>query len=290
MRRLFIILAALIMGSTAASSQTANCKQSECEGSIRNVHDDGHYKFYTTSRIYEVGDEFIYETCVQNVGERDLEVDWMIPGPKSVVPVGCAVPAPRSFPYKKTLASHSGCLQYGALWEWKNVPFHPHENDESAIAVENTMSCRDSKITQVLEGISPLRSISFSTERFGPSVYSDFDTTMSRMDFFVTVSPDTDLGVISTSIEAKFSPAYDNKSEFYSRGFEIRPSGEQGYQRMLSGARGTFSGGTILAEGEVKYEMEIPKNPVQKFIRYDVLSQGEKTVASIDIPIWVSGD
>ena len=289
MYRLAIILAALAIGPTAAISQIRTCDHHECDASVKNEHNHGNYRFFTTSQVYKKGDDFIYETCVQNIGKNDLEINWIIPGPNSVVPKGCAIKAKRPFPSKETIGNYSACLRYGANWEWKRAPFHPHRDDAPAISNESDNDCRKFHKAQNVGGKSSVRHISFLAQRFGSSDNNNFAKTLSKMDFVVTVTPKPGRGVFSTSIDTIFSPAYLNHPDYYSKGFTIRPSETAIQQKVFVDAKGNFSGTHILEKGTVKYEMKIPENPIQRFVRYDVLSAQGKAVASIDVPIWVSG-
>ncbi|MDE0521013.1 MAG: hypothetical protein OXH79_03550 [Boseongicola sp.] len=285
------VLATLILVPSVALSQIATCTHQECKGSIRNEHNHGGYRFFTTSHVYQDGDDFIYETCVENVGENDVEINWAIPGPNSVVPRGCAISARRPFPKRQTMDNYSGCLRYGAYWEWKRAPFHPHRSDELGISYEDQIGCREIYAAQSFRKMaSSVREVSFSAQRFGASVHGDSTKTLSKMDFVVTVTPKPDLGTFFTSIETSFSPAYENHPNYYTKGFTIRPSKSAYDQDLFAGAKGIYDGGTVLWKGAVKYEMKIPKDPVQKYVRYDVLSANDDAVASIDVPVWVSGN
>ena len=74
----------------------AECSKAACLGELQlpggNVLG---YKFVTTSRVYPGHNVTVYETCVQNQSDRDMEFNWFIPGPNTFVPSGYSCSNPR---------------------------------------------------------------------------------------------------------------------------------------------------------------------------------------------------
>lgn len=287
MRQLVIVVSFLVLAPIVTHAQTANCKQRECIGKAPNEYDHGDYHYLTTSRVYKDGNDHFYETCVQNLGSNDLEVNWIIPGPDTVVPKGCAVTAPRPFAKRDTIDTHRGCLRYGAKWEWDRSPFFPHANDQEQISNEAKTKCKDVKISEAQQIQLPVRDIAVAMERFGPSLHEDFKRTLSRIEFNVGIDANFDERIFVTKISAKFSAAYENQSEFYSKGFTIRPTDYFIDNDFFAEATGKPLGGFFVRSALIEYTLPIPKNPVQSFVRYAVFSVDEKPVASIDVPVWV---
>ncbi len=291
---MYLILFALIAFLTIPSvslSQTATCSQRECTGKAPTDHNHGAYHFLTKSRVYQVGNDHFYETCIENLGSNDLEVNWAIPGPESVVPVGCALRAPRPFARRATIDTYSSCLRFGASWDWDRSPFFPHESDQERNSNEAGKDCRTYYMAKAATvGESPVRDLAFQVERFGPSQYDNFKRTLSKIDFDIAINVHPEDGVFVTSISAKFSPAYLYQPEYYSKGFVIRPTEQFIKQDIFSGATGNPLGGYFGNAALIEYTLPIPAKPVQQFVRYAIFSGDEKSVASVDVPIWVNAE
>ena len=288
MHRIIAVSILILATPFPSFSQTATRSLSECVGKQPSDHNHGDYHFLTKSRVYKDGGDHIYETCVQNLGSTDLEVNWVIPGPDTVVPVGCAIPATRPHSKRQTIDTYRSCLRYGANWEWDRSPFFPHVSEQEQISDEKGKNCEDVVVSELTTISSTVRDIEFSTERFGPSSYSDFENTLSKISFNIKIDAKPEEGVFVTTIAASFSKAYVEQAEFYSKGFMIRPSDDFVERGFFSNAQGNPLGGFYGGDASIVYALAIPENPVQKFVRYAVFSVDKNRVASIDVPIWVN--
>ena len=122
----------------------AQCVKAPCQG--ENKLPGGNalgYKFITTSRVYPGHNVEVYETCVENQSDRDMEFNWFIPGPSTFVPVGYSCSSPRSKLTHKDAPSYAGCLYYGNDWARDHATFIPHVDDQSKIdAEQNDPLCK----------------------------------------------------------------------------------------------------------------------------------------------------
>lgn len=87
--RALLITSFFAVSAAGAEAQEPNCALRVCPGKAPNPHGDANYQFKTTSRVYKDGRDEMFVTCVQNTGDKDMEVNWVIPGPETVVLKGC---------------------------------------------------------------------------------------------------------------------------------------------------------------------------------------------------------
>jgi len=282
-RYLTLTLLVILAMPLPSLSQTATCNMRECLGKLPSDHNDGNYHFLTKSRVYKDGRDYIYETCVQNLGTNDLEVYWVIPGPETVVPVGCAIPDFRPHHERKTADTYRGCLRYGAKWVWDRSYFFPHESEMARISEEAGKDCSTHYASEAVSaGISaPVRDITFTMERFGSSVHADFRKTLSKIEFNIDIAVYPEKRIYKTTLSAKFSPAYEKQPNYYSKGFEIRPTDYSG--KLLSNAKGEPSGGYFDGQASIVYTLPIPDKPIQKSVRYAVHSMSPYGLMPIDM-------
>ena len=127
----------------------ADCGQEKCQGALRQPHSDSDgYNFVTTSRIYPKANVFVYETCVENSSDRDMDFNWFIPGPHTKVPSGFSCSNPRPMLTHKDLDTYPGCLYYGNGWTKDRGNFLPHITDQSKIDTESKdKDCKGGVVT-----------------------------------------------------------------------------------------------------------------------------------------------
>ncbi|MFC0808556.1 hypothetical protein ACFHWW_24395 [Ensifer sp. P24N7] len=286
MFRALLITSLSLVSAAGAEAQEPNCALRTCPGKAPNRHGDANYQFRTTSRVYKDGRDEMFVTCVQNTGDKDMEVNWVIPGPETVVLKGCAVTAPRPHDTRRILDNHKGCLRYGASWKWTKAPFIPHASDAGSISGE-VGDCRSLYVVDAQPVPSQPRNIRIEAERFGSSVYEEFQRTLSRIFYALSVDVNREENVYKTSIKITITSAYKDQPEYYSNGFEIRASEDIGSTEYMASASGNAQGGEFADGGLIEYTLPIPEKAVQRFLRYRVLSSDDKQVASFDVPIWI---
>ncbi|RVQ04156.1 hypothetical protein [Sinorhizobium meliloti] len=284
--RALLITSLYFVSAAGAEAQEPNCALRVCPGKAPNPHGDANYQFRTTSRVYKDGRDEMFVTCVENTGSKDMEVNWVIPGPETVVLKGCAVTAPRPHDTRQVLDNHKGCLRYGASWKWTKAPFIPHAADAGSIAGE-VGDCRSLYVVDARQVPSQPRDMRIEAERFGSSVYEEFQRTLSRIFYALSIDVNQAENVYTTSIKITISSAYKDQPEYYSKGFEILASEEIGSSEYVASASGNAQGGEFVDGGVIEYTLPIPEKAVQRFLRYRVLSSDDKQVASFDVPIWV---
>lgn len=284
--RALLITSLCFVSAAAAGAQEPNCALRTCPGKAPNMHGDANYQFKTTSRVYKDGRDEMFVTCVQNTGDKDMEVYWVIPGPETVVLKGCAVTASRSHDTRRVLDNHKACLRYGASWKWTKSPFIPHADDAGSISSE-VGDCRSLYVVGTQHVPSQPRDIRIEAERFGSSVYKEFQRTLSRIFYALSIDVNREENVYKTSIKITITSAYKDQPEYYSEGFEIRASEEIGSTEYMASGSGNAQGGKFVDGGVIEYTLPIPEKAVQRFLRYRVLSSDDKQVASFDVPIWV---
>jgi hypothetical protein len=136
-RRIIATLVLLQTATVPVLAADATCTLKTCPGKLVNPYEDGHYKFATSSRVYKSGRDFIFETCAQNNGINHLDFNWLIPGPDSWIPPGCAIPSRRPRQTSNQLNGQKGCLIYGNSGQTARIEFIPHETDKDLLSKED---------------------------------------------------------------------------------------------------------------------------------------------------------
>ena len=132
------IAAAALVGIAHPSSAE------QCQGTVQNQATPPGYSFVTTSRVYQDGYGFaVYETCVANTGNRDLWIDWYIPGPTSYILPGKALPSARLFPSPDKPTPFAGCFEYGNLSNTRLEHFVGDLSDAENVTQEEAIGCAE---------------------------------------------------------------------------------------------------------------------------------------------------
>jgi hypothetical protein len=123
--RTFTLLAFV---TTGIASFSVSALADKCEWNNRRVERPDVYEFATSSWVRAEHNGHRYYTCVENLQDRALWINWFIPGPKSYIPARTVLSSPRWF---STRATHDidGCLQYGNHREPMKELFIGHAKD-----------------------------------------------------------------------------------------------------------------------------------------------------------------
>lgn len=151
-----------------------------CDGADQQFHAIDGYVFVTSSIVRAQAGGRIYSTCVENRSDRDLWMDWFVPGPRSWIPAHVSLPSPRFFGKEKSV-SLVGCLQYGNHSASMREPFIGHENDIPRIAVEQQVGC-DAKLDKIsTTAHDDFEPVQIDTQVYVPSDSKDPDATLMRL-------------------------------------------------------------------------------------------------------------
>jgi hypothetical protein len=126
-----VVLAAPVLAAIAIEADA----QDTCKGPRQNF-DLGEESFVTTSRVYKGNGVELYVTCVENHSDKDLWINWFVPGPVTYIQPGKAVESPRAFQTREN-KDYRGCLEYGSVGEYIQSPFIGHLSDDSKIESES---------------------------------------------------------------------------------------------------------------------------------------------------------
>ena len=138
---LLVLLAAIAIPCSIANGQTRflrpNCSD-VCAGD-KEVHHADVYDFNSYTRVFERDGHFVFQTCVENTSDMDLEVNWYIPGPDNWIPRSCSNISDRVMSTNEIINSYGSCLRYGNSWRHLRAKFFPHVTDKPQIDVDKTL-------------------------------------------------------------------------------------------------------------------------------------------------------
>ena len=280
---LWAILAA--MGFTAS---THRAQADECPSKIIRSHQFNGIAFETSSRVYRDANVEVYESCVKNNGDKDLWIDWKIPGPKSYVLPGEAVPSQRTFVARETIDAHS-CLEYGPLSEMLVDPYLGHAADSGQMQKQDSQGCRPAPTSvgdRILEKIPDYIDTIFKL--FVPSDREKSRETMLKVE-----------GKISTRVDG--AEAYQQNIVYLVSHIEgrndanpldltIRLEGESpaaAYLHAASSFKDMSWKVSNPQENKISFTVALPKNPTLENARYEILDRNKIVVGSFFAPVWI---
>jgi hypothetical protein len=289
--------ATLVLFAVGESSPTsAQCAPSKCEGQLaRPGGGTLGYSFVTKSRIYRRAHVEVYETCVENDGNRVIDFNWFIPGPHTFVPTGFACPNPRPKLTHMNAPTYDGCLYYGNNWTRDRATFFPHIDDQPRIDVENMhLRCvklpiqmaaaqgggdYDVAITALKEGIAT------DLEVFAPT--NPENATETLVDLKAAVRMDLDPKSNERyihSIAISALPFKESKPNLPR--LRLIPEDKEMARRFYR----EFSDGFMRLQPEIKLaaEIPIPRSPKLDTIRFGVVDADNRPVATLFIPYLLS--
>jgi hypothetical protein len=121
-------LTLLAFAATGVVSFSLSAIANKCEWNNRRVETPDVYAFATSSWVRAEHNGHRYYTCVENLQDRALWINWFIPGPKSYIPGKEMLSSPRWFSTRAT-RDINGCLQYGNHREPVKELFIGHAKD-----------------------------------------------------------------------------------------------------------------------------------------------------------------
>ena len=117
-------------------------QEQECHCEIWQTHLMGSSEFATSSCVYPHDANYVmYETCIKNLDDSELEFRWYIPGPHGWIPGGWTLPSPRLRTDDHSLQRQDGCLRYGGLHKLHDAEFEPHVSDKTDLEWERQAGC-----------------------------------------------------------------------------------------------------------------------------------------------------
>ena len=268
-----------------------------CEGQARNIHDKGGYKFVTSSKVYKAQGVHIYETCVGNLSQRDVEFDWFVPGPNTWLPPNEQVPAPRPFNSRNTLDSAKSCMAYGNLSETNRFYFLGHASDKEALNREISEPCsfwvsQDSTVSDG-EELSSYQ-ITIDLAAFFPTDKSNPGETMMK---FVGVADLFHSGeeLVTSIISYQFAPYPGRKggdpAEVTMRPVDVGTAGELlrlVFNASLRNSDGRIEKGRPMASSDkfqLRYQIEPGINYELTSTRYGFYDRDDQFVGAVFVPI-----
>jgi hypothetical protein len=285
------VLSATAIYALSIGYAYAECGPQKCPGELRQPHGDSDgYSFVTTSRIYPQANVFVYETCVENTSDRDMDFNWFVPGPNTRVPSGFSCINPRPMLNHKNLDTYPGCLLYGNNWTRDRGNFFPHITDQSRIedeikykhcevSVSVTKGSIDDDDIMKQATLALQSGIETNLDVFLPSNPKEPTNTMAHVVAKVSLTLDpNDPKKYIHNIQLSANSFRDSKPVFGD--ILVRP--EHNYISLYLDA--------IKLPSEVTFstELEIPASPELRSVRFELSSQGILG-ATLFIPYLVSG-
>lgn len=260
----------------------------DCPSKIIKPHQLGDISFKTSSRVFKDANVEIYETCVKNDGDKDLWIDWKIPGPKSYVLPGEAVFSPRTFVTRQTINAHS-CLEYGPLSETLVDPYLGHNLDSEQMQKQETQGCQPIPTSvgdRILEKIPDYIDTIFKL--FVPSDKEKPHDTMLKVE-----------GKTSTHLNG--TESYGQNIVYLVSQVEGRVDGNPldltiklesespvaSYLRNASSVHDMSWKVSNAETNEISFTVAMPKNPILENARYEILDRNKVVVGSFFAPAWV---
>ncbi len=274
----------------------AQCVKAPCHG--ENKVPGGNalgYKFITTSRVYPGHNVEVYETCVENQSDRDMEFNWFIPGPSTFVPAGYSCSSPRSKTYAQyeDAPSYAGCLYYGNDWARDHATFIPHVDDQSKInAEQNDPQCK--KVTTALNasGNSDLAAaktalkdgIKVQLSVFAPSSLKDATDTMAHVEATVSLNADpNDNEKYIHKITLRASPFRDSKPDFGALKVVAEKNRVADFYNDIPDGRIQLNSEEIT----ISTQLTIPKYPMLDTVAFRIVGADDRGVATLFVPYLI---
>ncbi len=291
--KLFLVIAMLTGSSASASAADASCPLKACPGKISNPYEDDHYKFATSSRVYKNKQHYVFETCAQNNGNKILDFNWLIPGPHSWIPPGCATVSSRLKSTATQLDGQVGCIIYGNSGLTTRLEFLPHESDKDMLSKE-TPDCVASTTADIqLQDLPPSEgsetvdeAVQVSGEVFAPSLSDDPDHSLNKIAYQVLLQNDSKKGTFTHNINVQVSSAYSDETTQYNKGFYIQPPPSVDYL-YATDARPVGQPIFLADEAKLSFESKSPLVPKLASALYEILSADGKPVAGIWVPTLI---
>lgn len=289
------IAATIVAGSyafTSPLSAQCHCSTPQQEHNMRG------YSFATSSCVRRHDDQyFVYETCVQNLGYRDLEFRWYIPGPHGWIPSGETSIGTRLRRMENNLHRQNGCLRYGNVQRHHAAEFQPHANDGTALKREHDIGCAS---VHEEAGLARLASQASREPQNGErtqlsglllSVFAPTDRERvgaTMVQIAATVGFVSQDGILTHSLALRVSPYGD---EFHPERIRLVPE-LQPLQAAYRAAYPNIVGDAGLPVGREEktfvLEFETQEGPTLRDVRFDVIAGGSDRVASLLVPFWGS--
>ncbi|TXH99539.1 MAG: hypothetical protein E6Q76_19745 [Rhizobium sp.] len=265
-----------------------NASAGDCPSKLTKAHQLNGVAFETSSRVYRDANVEVYESCVKNTGDKDLWIDWKIPGPKSYVLPGEAVPSARTFVTRQTIDAHS-CLEYGPLSEMLVDPYLGHAADSAQMQSQDSQGCRPVPTSigdKILEKIPDYIETLFKL--FVPSDREKSHDTMLKVEGKTSTRVDGE-GAYRQSIVYMVS-RIEGRSDGNPQDLTIRLESESpaaAYLRAASSFKDMSWKITNPEENEIGFTVAMPKNPTLENARYEILDRNKLVVGSFFAPAWI---
>jgi hypothetical protein len=279
------ILAALLLALVSKSSDA----QERCGGTAPQAHDVGGVSFTTTSRVYTGKGVETYETCVENRGDKDLFVDWFVPGPFSYVKPGKAITSPRSFLTRES-KDYRGCLEYGSVGDYIKEPFIGHVSDSPRIEAERGGCDEVNPAASQAASTPTIIPVELPIKLYFPSDAKEPEVTMLQLEGVARAGADDNhlfttlaFSVTQASDAQKGRPEDVRIRPFVSGDFFAKDFVEA-FDKQYSKNGMVLSGGNELNISF--YDATYDKAFTLASIRYGVFDQADRLVAAFFAPIW----
>lgn len=295
--RYAIVALTIVCGALTASGQEleTNCSLSKCEGGDAAPHNEDTYSFTTYTQVREEAGASFFETCVENTSNKDLDFRWIIPGPNSWVPRGCALKNVRAMQSSKKLDTYASCVIYGNSGKYLRAPFIPHESDKKFIDGE-PRDCRlksadygpaiqSDTLDAAVGEDAPLR-LELASEVFAPYVASDIERTLTKINFKSVLELHKEKGEFTTHVEYFLSPAFKNQKEYYITDFyAVMPQESE----VFYASTDHKAGEPVFLDpkgGKFSFGGKLPSNPILTSVQHKLISKEGAEVASFWVPMF----
>ncbi|TPM99522.1 hypothetical protein [Mesorhizobium sp. B2-1-3A] len=266
---------------------TGTIAAEHCEGQAPQHHNLGAENFLTTSRVYKGNGVEIYETCVENLGERDLWVNWLIPGPTTWVLPGTAIPQPRPFVERDSIDAY-GCLEYGNVGATLRERYIGHAADGDALKKEASSGCSAalSASSHVAEQAAP-QQVDAAIRLFVPSDKHNPSNTMLEFTALATASSYGGTQPYKLGISYSLSPVA-GRSAGNPENMTIRlsPGYLTGWLMDKTQTTDIFKGVTLGYKNEIDLQLLLGEKPQLRSARYEILDQNNELVGAFMAPAW----
>lgn len=263
----------------------------KCKGEARKEHNLSQGYFVTTSQVYTHSGAEFYVTCVENHSDKDLFINWFVPGPTTYVQPGRAVESPRTFPSRET-KNYRGCLEYGSVADYIRAEFFGHFSDTDRIENENLGCDKANPLAVDAQSSATVVPLNVPVEAYFPSDASNPEATMLRFEASAGVAQ-IDKGFTSTLL---YSVTPASKQELG------RPEDVRIVPIFSGKSSAAFYG--VFAERygkdgiplKQKDELSLPfygtsyEGLALSSVRYGFIDRNDKLVAAVFVPMWVPVD
>jgi hypothetical protein len=262
-----------------------------------HAHPNGNFNFETNSLFEQVGKldsvidagKFKYGivSCVSNPDPKyPLYVRWLIPGPAGwVQPNGKLESAPRLTNETKQEQS-KGCLQFGNRGDTTHAHFFSLSDDKSRLGDEQKRGCREAAAAAQSQAGTAIENILLKIKNFFPSDSKRPQETMLRLDGRAGIEKKGD-GRYSSILTYEITPVGKEGSV---KGIFIFPRFVGRSESLLASFNKDNPGGIRASDkGVVEFAVSNVNEPQLTYASYEIYDQNKVPVASIAIPILLSG-